>query len=96
MLLGGEPDNAIGSELKKLLRTYLHATLASNALLSVIEYLRPGISSFRVMTPDTMQRASFQKESGTDTRSIVDGKTLDVKNECHFLHKKTCNKDYFF
>ena len=39
------------------------------------------MSSFRIMTPKTAQRASFKKHCGSYTWSIVDRKSLYIKNQ---------------
>ena len=44
--------------------------------------------AFRIGTPGTAQRAAFEKDNGTDTRSVIDTEFLDVED--HSFYTSVC------
>ena len=38
------------------------------------------------MTPDALQRAAFEEDSGADARPIVQGGALDIENQTGNIH----------
>jgi len=66
-----------------MLRTHLHATLATDAFLLVVESGRARRYTLRVVAPHAMQWTTLHKEGRADARPIMDSKTLDVKQGYH-------------
>jgi len=58
-----------------------NALPAQGAFIMVKENLRFPALRFWVLTPETFKRASLKKDGGTDSRPIVDGISLYVKND---------------
>jgi hypothetical protein len=56
------------------------AGAAKDAFTGVIGNLRFRVLGFRVMAPDTIQKTALEEDGGPDPRPVVEGKTLNVKN----------------
>ena len=64
-----------------------HGALAApDTLRRRVEDLRRMFPRLRIVTPDTAQRTPFEKYRCPDTRTVMDGKLLNIKNDCS--HKK--------
>ena len=62
------------------------ALAAPDTLRRRVEDLRRMFPRLRIVTPDTAQRTPFEKYRCPDTRTVMDGKLLNIKNDC--FHKK--------
>lgn len=76
--------DAIRREFQSLLRTNFYTTLASNTLGLLIEFLRLGSPTFRVMTPNAPKGTPLQENGGPDTRAIINRIAFDIEYECHY------------
>jgi hypothetical protein len=76
-LLQGEGDGP--------LRADFNTSAAPLALNIPNHEVRKKILRFRVGAPQTMQRAAFHKDRGSDPRAVVDTESLDIKNESLFF-----------
>ena len=64
-----------------LLLANCQAFTAQYAFIREELYLGLVLVTFRVVTPEAVQRAAAQEDCGTDTGTIVDRKTLNIENE---------------
>ena len=64
-------------------RTYSSTALTANAVGSCVGKFRLLLERFRIMTPETVNVAALQKNSGADPRTIVETEFLYVKNNTH-------------
>ena len=63
--------------------TCLYAVLAVQALFLIPQHLYIPALAFRIGTPRTVQRTSFHKDNGPDSRSVIDTEFLYVEdNSC--------------
>ncbi len=58
-----------------------------NALTAVIQDLRFIRLRLRIGAPLAAQRAAFQKDSGADTGTVVNGKLLNVEYDTFTFHR---------
>jgi len=67
-------------KLDRVLGAYFNTALAANTLC--LEPLDGGIliDGFRIMTPDTFQRAKLKKDSGSDTGTVLCTHLLYLKD----------------
>jgi hypothetical protein len=57
-----------------------HTTAAMYAIAFVIEYFRFGLLRFRITAPSTCQIATFQKDNGAYSRSVMYREFLYIKH----------------
>ena len=60
-----------------------------DASLEKVTEFRFGVLPFWIMTPEAMHGASFQEHGRADARTIVQGETLNVKNNVSSVHCST-------
>jgi hypothetical protein len=65
------------------------ALAAGDASFRKVAKLRFGVLPFGIMAPETAHRASFEEHSCADARTIVQGETLNVKNNVSSVHCDT-------
>jgi hypothetical protein len=66
------------------------AGAAKDAFIGVIGNLRFRVLGFRVMAPDTIQKTALEEDGSPDPRPVVEGKTLNVKNNSLNLRVLCC------
>ena len=78
-----------------LIRTYCFIFPASDTFVLTEHQLRLCRIRLRIMTPQTAQRAAFQKDCCSDPRTVVNGESLIIENNtlC-FIHK--CSSLYLY
>jgi len=67
-------------ELVRALRTDHETMATADAPQGGEDQLRLSGYPLRVVAPQTVQRAAFEKDRGPDARAIVDGEALDVED----------------
>lgn len=80
-----------------MLWTDFHTVSAADAFFHIVEQLYFWQLAFRIGTPFTVQRTSFEKYNSTDARTVIDGKLLNIEySTCfcsicfsHFLYTFT-------
>ena len=71
-----------------MLGTYIKAMVTADTFLLIPQDLNFCQLAFRIGTPGTAQRAAFEKDNGTDTRSVIDTEFLDVED--HSFYTSVC------
>jgi hypothetical protein len=66
-----------------LIGAHCHAAAAANTLSRIVIQLLTSQLGFRIVAPKTIQRTTFEKNSGTDTRTIVNAEFLDIEDRSH-------------
>jgi hypothetical protein len=77
------PVNQTGSGIDNLVysvRAGLNTQKTTHAQIPVKHQLSFPCPGFRIMTPQTPQGTAFKKDRGPDTRPVMEGKTLDIKD----------------
>ena len=69
-----------------LFRADLNTPVAVQAVLAPVHDLDPGTLGFRVGTPFAAEGTSLEKDRGPYTRTVVDGKLLNIKNNALGFH----------
>jgi hypothetical protein len=70
-------------------------TLATvDAAFGNVAELGFGSLSFRIVTPEAAHGASFEEDRGSDARSIVQRKPLNVENEVRSFHRVSVQGGY--
>ena len=77
--------DAVRCQHEVLLRTRLHTTLAPDALLLGVHLHRLVFKTFRIVTPHASKGTSLYENGRPDTGSVIDGKPLNVENQCQLV-----------
>jgi hypothetical protein len=88
---------------KKCVNTFTHfmgvvgtgddALTAGDTSFGVVAEFRLRVLSLRIMAPEAAHGASLQKHSGADARAVVQGETLNVKNNVSSVHDNAVRED---
>jgi hypothetical protein len=81
---------AVHSELQRLALTYIDTLFAANTFVAKRYDMYLKVYPFRIMTPVTCQRATFEKNGRPDIRPIMQGIPFNGKNCCN-VHMNTIN-----
>ena len=82
-------------QLMRPVFAYACALHTTDALVRIVGKLSFCGKSFRVVAPDTTQRATFEKYSCSDAVAIVDGESFDFKNiTCHKIFTDEFSKGF--
>ena len=68
--------------------TDFNAVMAAKTFLRIPHDLRPDQLTFRIGTPLAAQRASFEKDNGADSRSVIDREFLDIEYNAFVFHSR--------
>ena len=69
-----------------MVRTGFDAGATCDATRRGVSYLGAQVAPLRIVAPETAKRASLQEDRRADPGSVMDGKTLDVKDEAGGSH----------
>jgi len=69
----------------KLMRTGGHTSAAPGTAMIPVLQCGQQIQTFWIVAPKTAQRTSLEKDRGTNAGTVMNGKTLNVKNEAEYL-----------
>jgi hypothetical protein len=73
-----------------VLRTYFRTFSASDTFHRVEKQFQFRQLRFRIMTPTATQPTTFEKHDGSDTRTIVRAKMLNVEYRSPYRHYTIC------
>lgn len=70
-----------GLDMVKVIRAGCHASAAPRAAVIPVLQRRHQVQAFWIVAPKTTQGASLEKNRGADAGTVMNGETLNVKNE---------------
>lgn len=89
--VGTSVDTAVKGDAIRM-GAWLFATIAVTAECLFVKELRGGFQPFRIVAPTATEGTTFQKNGGSGSGTVVDGKLFNVKN-CSFHGAILCIAD---